>query len=98
MIKTKKKEKWFKVSDILSYRNILGGINPNNLMILQNIWEKEFKGINEYCELYGIEKNKIILKTKNSVIANEINIRKDSILKDLNKHFRTKWIKDIKII
>ena len=98
MIKTAKKNKWIKISEVLNYRNILGGINPHNLMILKNIWDKELKGLSDYCELYSIEKDKIVLKARNSVIANEIIIRKDSILKDLNKYFKSKWIKDIKIV
>lgn len=97
MILVRKKSRWFNTSEIMVSRRIFGGLNPHNLLILQKVWQKELKSLSSHCSLMGVEKNKIILKPSNSVIANEILIRKDEILRDLNKYFKSKWIKDIRI-
>lgn len=98
MFLTAKKGRWYNISEVINSRKVFGGVNPFNIVILNNVWNREFKSLSAYCKLYGVDKDIVLLKPSNSTIANEILIRKDEILKDLNKYFKSKWLKDIKIV
>ncbi|MGC9070984.1 MAG: DciA family protein [Elusimicrobiales bacterium] len=86
------------IREIISSRRFLGGVDILNLMMLDYIWKKDFSDFSSMCEIYSVEKNILILKAKNSVFMNEIKIRKESLTNELNKYFRRKFIKDIKVI
>jgi hypothetical protein len=86
------------VREILSSYKIFNGIRLENLMILNSVWKEEMKEFLDYCEIDSIDKRTLILRVKNSVIKNELFMRKDEILKKINKHFNSPFIKDIKLI
>lgn len=98
MFLTRKSSRWASASSIISSRGLFGGIKPENLVILKAVWEKEMEGFKKYCELEGVEKNFITVKAVNSVVASELFLRRDEIVRSLNKHFRSKWIKGLRII
>jgi len=84
--------------EILSSYKVFNGIRLENLMILNSVWKEEMKEFSDYCEIDSIDKKTLVLKVKNSVIKNELFMRKDEILKKINKHFKSPFIKDIKLI
>jgi len=84
--------------EILSSYKIFNGIKLENLMILNSVWKEEMKEFLDYCEIDSIDKKTLVLRVKNSVIKNELFMRKDEILKKINKHFKSPFIKDIKLI
>ena len=84
--------------EILSSYKVFNGIRLENLMILNSVWKEEMKEFSDYCEIDSIDKKTLVLKVKNSVIKNELFMRKDEILKKINKHFNSPFIKDIKLI
>jgi hypothetical protein len=86
------------VREILSSYKIFNGIRLENLMILNSVWKEEMKEFSDYCEIDSIDKRALVLRVKNSVIKNELFMRKDEILKKINKHFKSPFIKDIKLI
>ncbi len=86
------------VKEILLSYTVFNGIKIENLMILKKAWEEEMKPFLNMCELYSYEKKNLFVKVKNPVIKNEIFLRKDDILKRLNKYFKSKFIKDIKFV
>jgi len=86
------------IKEIMSSYKFFNGIKIENLMILNSIWKNEMKDYSLFCDIYSIEKKKLIIKVKNPVIRNEIYMRKDEILKKINSYFKTKFIKDIGVI
>ncbi|MEW5950334.1 MAG: DciA family protein [Elusimicrobiota bacterium] len=86
------------LADIVSSRGSFFGINFSNLPILSAAWEREYGGLSKHFTLEGIEKNSIIVKASGSCAANEIKIRKNEIIRTLNKYFKNKWIKDVKVV
>ena len=86
------------IKEIMSSYKFFNGIKIENLMILNSIWKNEMKDYSLFCDIYSIEKKKLIIKVKNPIIRNEIYMRKDEILKKINSYFKTKFIKDIGVI
>ena len=86
------------IREILSSRRVFGGIKIENLMILDCVWKKEMKDFSSYCDVHSIEGRILFVKVASSVVRNEMYIKKDEIIKRINKHFNYNFIKDIKFI
>ena len=86
------------VGEIISSPGALFGINPQNLIILRRAWDAEMLSFSRFFYLEGIEKNTVVVKAINSSAANEVCLRKNEILRSLNKYFKSKWLKDIKVV
>jgi len=86
------------LKEIITDHKVFGGLNINNLMILNSVWKDEMKEYSIYCDIFSIEKKTLVLKIKNPIIKSEIYIKKDIILKKINKHFNSNFIKDIKFV
>jgi len=84
--------------EILSSYKIFNGVKIENLMILNSIWNQELKEFSNYCDIHSMEGNTLVLKTKNSVIKNEMFIRKDEIIRKINSYFKSRFVKNIKFI
>jgi hypothetical protein len=83
------------LSEIVN-RKFYKNIDLNKLFMVEYVWNNEVKEYSKYCKIFAVEKRNLVLKAKNSVIKNEIFIKKDDILKKINKHFKTRFIRDIK--
>ena len=86
------------VREIISSYKLFGGIRVENLMILNYVWKNEMKEFSSYCTIDSIDGRTLVLKVDNSVIKNELLIRKSEIIKKINKHFKTGFIKDIRFV
>ena len=86
------------LKEIITDHKVFGGLNINNLMILNSVWKNEMKEYSLYCDIFSIEKKTLVLKIKNPVVKNEIYIKKDIILRKINKYFNSNFIKDIKFV
>ncbi|MCG2725089.1 MAG: DUF721 domain-containing protein [Elusimicrobia bacterium] len=97
MFLIKKSQNWTSMKKIDSWK-CFKGFNIDRLLILESVWDKEMGVLGEHCVLLGVEKNTIILKVDSSVVANEIIFKSNQTIKNLNKHYRTPWIKYLKIV
>lgn len=97
MFLTKKKQNWTPVNKVNSWR-CFKGFNMDRLLILESVWDKEMGVLGEHCVFLGVEKNAILLKTDSSVVANEIVFKSKQTIRNLNKYFRTPWVKYLKIV
>lgn len=86
------------VGEIISSPGAFFGINPNNLLILASAWDREMSGFKKYFYLEGVEKDAVVVKAVNSSAASEVRLRKNEILRTLNKYFKRKWLKDVKVV
>ncbi len=86
------------LAEIISSRNIFFGINPSNLPVLAAAWDREYGGFSRYFNLEGVEKNAVIVKARSSCAANDVKLREKEIIRTLNKYFKNKWIKSVKVV
>lgn len=96
MFLTRKTSAWTSAGYISQSWKTLGGIVPEKLVILGAVWKKEIGKIGERCELVGVDKGYIVVKTDSSVVYNELALRNKQILRSLNKYFNRPWLKGIK--
>lgn len=67
------------------------------ITILNNVWEKELGGLHRFWILRGIKNRVIYVKATTSAASHELHMRKNEVVKRINKHFRGDWIKGIRI-
>lgn len=84
------------IKEIISSKRLFYGIDISNLPLLDYIWKEKFKNYSAFCEIDAIERNILVLKPANGVIKNEIYMKKDQIVREINKYFKKEFIKDIK--
>lgn len=84
------------IREIISSKKFLFGIDWNNLILLDYIWKNNFSDISSMCEIEAIEKDVLILRPQNNIIKSEIQRKKDTIIREINKNFSRKLIRDIK--
>jgi hypothetical protein len=96
MFLTKRSSNWTSIGYVKTSWKSLGGMAPERLVILDAVWKKEIGRLGEHCELLGVEKGFIVVKTSSSVAYNELFMRSKQILRSLNKYFSKPWLKGIK--
>ena len=96
MFLTKKTSNWTNIGYVKTSWKTLGGIVPERLVILDAVWEKEIGRLGDHCELLGVNKGYLVVKTNSSVASNELFMSSKQILRSLNKYFSKPWIKGIK--
>ena len=84
------------IKEIVLSKRFLCGIDVTNLPLLDYIWREKFRNYSSMCDIDSIHKNVLVLRPHNNVVKNEIFIKKDQIITEINKHFKRRFIKDIK--
>lgn len=69
----------------------------NRLHILEYAWKKGVGNKSKFWVLYAVQGDTLFVRVRSAVAKAELNVRKNMILKELNKYFKKPWIKDIKI-
>ena len=70
----------------------------NRLMILDYVWNKQVGEKAKFWVLKAVQKDTLFVQVKASVAKHELNAQQRQLIRELNKHFDTAWIKKIKII
>lgn len=96
MFLTKRTQNWIPIKKTNSWKSFKG-FNIDRLLILESVWDKEMGALGEHCVLLGVKKNTLVIKADSSVVANEIVFKSRNTIKNLNKYFRSPWIKYLKI-
>ena len=70
----------------------------NRLMLLEYAW-KQVVGKKENCwKLVAVQKNTLQVYVRLSVARNELTVRRETIVKEINKYFDKPWIEKIEIV
>ncbi|WP_428897187.1 Protein of unknown function (DUF721) [Parelusimicrobium proximum] len=82
------------------YPDLKSPVNPinrqlNRLMVLGNVWDKIVGVKGKFWVLKGVDRTRIVVEVTNASARHELKIRKDSLLREINKHFDTPWLTDI---
>lgn len=96
MFLTRKASNWSNINSVKSSWKNLGGMIPERLVILDAVWRKEFGRLSDHCELVGVSKGYLVVKTDSSVVYNELFMRSRQIMRSLNRYFSVPWLKGIK--
>ena len=96
MFLTRRSANWTNITRVQNSWKTLGGIVPERLVILEAVWKKEFGRLADHCELVGVNKGYIVVKTDSSVVYNELFMRSPQIMRSLNKYFSSPWLKGIR--
>ncbi|MBI4801468.1 MAG: DUF721 domain-containing protein [Elusimicrobia bacterium] len=96
MFLTRKSSNWTDIAAVKNSWKSLNGLNPDRLVILDAVWKKEIGRLKEHCEILGVDKGSIVVKTDSSVVSNELFLRNKQILRNLNKYFARPWLKKIR--
>lgn len=70
----------------------------NRLMVLGYVWEKLIGNKSRFWVLQAVKKDTLYVQVKASVAKNELTGKKRELIRELNKHFESPWIKHIEII
>ncbi len=86
-----------------SSRELAGKFNPlsktfNRLMVLDYVWAKLTGPKSRFWVLHAVKENTLYVQVKASVAKNELTGKRRELIRELNKHFETPWIKHIEII
>lgn len=91
------KKEWRSSQELQSRYNRLSG-TLNRLMILDYVWNEQVGAKARFWVLKAVQKDTLFVQVKASVAKNELNARQSQLIRELNKHFDSPWIKKIKII
>ena len=94
---TPPKKQWKSSQELKSPRTALGR-SLNRLMVLDYVWEKLIGNKGRFWILEAVKKDTLYVRVKASVARSELTARKSQLIKELNKHFESPWIKKIEII
>ena len=69
----------------------------NRLMILEHVWTRLVGDKGRFWELKGVQSGTLYVQVKMAVAKNELIARKRQLIREINKHFDSPWIKKIEI-
>lgn len=68
------------------------------IQIIIKLWNKEIGSLAKYVDLVGIQNGKLLVEVTSSSHFQELNLKKRSIIKNINQYFgNEKIVKDIKL-
>ena len=92
-----KKETWYKSQEI---KNSFWKLNNtvNRLILLEAVWIKVLGKKADYWILDSVKEGTVYVKVTVMAARHELKLKEKEIIKELNKNFKTPWIKQIFII
>ncbi|MBR5151896.1 MAG: DUF721 domain-containing protein [Elusimicrobiaceae bacterium] len=91
------KKQWHSSHELDSKFNPLSN-KLHKLMLLDYIWEQLVGSRKNFWVLQAVKKDTLYVQVKVSVAKNELVGKRRQLIRELNKHFDSPWIKHIEII
>jgi len=73
------------------------GISTDKVAILNAVWDRELGHFSKHWKLKGVRKGVLYVSARSSGAALELKMRSQEIVRNLNKYFKTAWIKGIRL-
>lgn len=70
----------------------------NQLMVLDFVWDRLVGVRGEFWQLEGVKEGTLYVKVTASVAKNQLLLQRDTLIRELNKHFEHPWIQKIEIL
>jgi hypothetical protein len=87
---------WISAGEVLRRWEHRQGSVSIRLAILNQVWEKEAGHLSRLWVLTGVRKGTLLVKCGSAAAAQELQLRSQALVRNLNKHFKKPWIKAIK--
>ncbi|MFA6029986.1 MAG: DUF721 domain-containing protein [Elusimicrobiota bacterium] len=71
-------------------------LDPDRLVILHQVWEREAGGMARHWSLSGVRAGVLYVKTRSPAAAQELQLRGPTLVRALNKYFQRAWIKEVR--
>jgi hypothetical protein len=68
-----------------------------NLALLDRAWETEIGPMARLAKIVAIEKRALIVEVVSSAAMQEINLRRQELIRKLNRHFKDPFVKQITV-
>lgn len=91
-----KKNRWTSAADLVTSFGWRSGAQPDQLSILNAVWEKEMGHMARHFSLVGMQKGTLYVKPRSAAAAQELQMRAGDIMRALNKYFSRNFIKQVK--
>ena len=91
------KKEWHSSRELKNSFNRLSG-TLNRLVILEYVWNQQTGGKARFWVLKAVQNGTLFVQVRASVAKNELKARQQQLIRELNKHFDTPWIKKIEIV
>lgn len=89
--------RWTSAAELIQSWGYRQGISTDKVAILNAVWEKELGHFSKHWKLKGVRKGVIYVSARSSGAALELKMRSVEIVRNLNKYFKTAWIKGIRL-
>ena len=96
-IGTKHRKIWNQSSELKGTHNRLNK-QVSRLMLLDHVWNELVGEKGKFWKLSAVGKGVLYVEVKLSVARNELIARRETLLKEINKHFNKSWITKIEIV
>lgn len=90
------RKEWVAAGDAVRAWQFQAGTRAERLGVLAAAWERELGHLSRYWRLKGVRRGIIYVVVRNSAAALELRVRAPGLVRGLNKHFKTAWIKGIR--
>jgi len=93
----KPKKNWHSSAEL---KNSFNRLNKrlNRLMILDHVWKQLVGNREKFWVLQAVQNDTLYVQVKVSVARTELIAKRAQLIKELNKHFDTPWIKQLEIL
>jgi len=87
---------WASPKDLLRGFHARVKTQPDRLAILDAVWEREAGHFSRHWRLLGVRRGVLYVACSSPAAAQELQLRAPGLLRELNKHFRSAWIKAVR--
>ena len=90
------KRGWLDAAQIVRSWQFQTGMRAERVAVLSAVWEKEMGHMARHWKLKGVRRGILYVVPRSPAAGLELRMRGPGIVKMLNKHFSSDWIKGIK--
>jgi len=69
----------------------------SDLLMLENVWDRELGRMSQFARISAIEKACLVVEADSSAVMQEISLRRQELVRKINKHFPVPFIQHITV-
>jgi hypothetical protein len=92
------RKEWVAAGDAVRSWQFQTGTRAERLGVLAAAWEREMGHLSRHWRLRGVRRGIVYVAARSPAAAMELRLRTPGLVRELNKHFKTAWIKGIKTL
>lgn len=88
--------RWVQAGDALEAWRRGARLDSERMAILHQVWEREAGHLARHWALDGVKRGVLYVRVSSPAATQELQLRATSLMRALNKYFRSAWIKGIR--